>query len=268
MDDDRRPERLRRDPPPFRWAEVAGVEDLSPRLRRLTLAGPELAGLPAGLPAASLRLFLPQPGEEELPAWHGNDFRRADGTRPVIRTLTPRRVDTGPGAAVPEVDVDVVLHGAGALASWTRAAGGGERVAVSGTGRGYDIDPAAPAFVVAGDESALGAIGILLEALPPDATVEVLVEAAEPSARFALPHHPGATVSWPVLDAGAPPGTALLDGLHALDAPDDARWWVAGEAAAVQRIRRHLFEDRGVPRARATVRGYWKVGRTAGYGDP
>jgi len=37
--------------------------------------------------------------------------------------------------------------------------------------------------------------------------------------------------------------------------------WVAGEAAAVQRIRRALFEERGVPRSRATVRGYWKHGR-------
>ena len=32
------------------------------------------------------------------------------------------------------------------------------------------------------------------------------------------------------------------------------RVWAAGEAAAVQRIRRHLFEERAVPRARATVR--------------
>jgi NADPH-dependent ferric siderophore reductase len=37
--------------------------------------------------------------------------------------------------------------------------------------------------------------------------------------------------------------------------------WVAGEAAAVQRIRRHLFEDRGLPRSQASVRGYWKHGR-------
>jgi NADPH-dependent ferric siderophore reductase len=37
--------------------------------------------------------------------------------------------------------------------------------------------------------------------------------------------------------------------------------WVAGEAAAVHRIRRHLFEDRGLSRRQATVRGYWKHGR-------
>jgi len=41
---------------------------------------------------------------------------------------------------------------------------------------------------------------------------------------------------------------------------------VAGEAAAVQRIRRHLFTERGVTRSHAAVRGYWKHGRT-GDGD-
>jgi NADPH-dependent ferric siderophore reductase len=39
--------------------------------------------------------------------------------------------------------------------------------------------------------------------------------------------------------------------------------WVAGEAAAVQRIRKHLFEERGVARGTAVVRGYWKRGRSA-----
>jgi NADPH-dependent ferric siderophore reductase len=40
------------------------------------------------------------------------------------------------------------------------------------------------------------------------------------------------------------------------------RVWAAGEAAAVQRIRRHLFEERGMARPHTTVRGYWKHGRT------
>jgi NADPH-dependent ferric siderophore reductase len=32
----------------------------------------------------------------------------------------------------------------------------------------------------------------------------------------------------------------------------------------MQRIRRHLFEERDIPRGHATVRGYWKLGRRAG----
>jgi NADPH-dependent ferric siderophore reductase len=47
----------------------------------------------------------------------------------------------------------------------------------------------------------------------------------------------------------------------------DTRVWVAGEAAALQRLRRHLFEDRGLPRAHAWVRGYWKHGRSGDAND-
>ena len=36
---------------------------------------------------------------------------------------------------------------------------------------------------------------------------------------------------------------------------------MAGEAAAVQRIRKHLFDERDLPRSHCTVRGYWKHGR-------
>ena len=39
--------------------------------------------------------------------------------------------------------------------------------------------------------------------------------------------------------------------------------WIAGEAAAIRKIRTHVFDDRGLPRTAATIRGYWKQGRSA-----
>ena len=50
--------------------------------------------------------------------------------------------------------------------------------------------------------------------------------------------------------------------VRSADLEPGIRVWVAGEAAAMQRIRRHLFEDRGLPRSQASVRGYWKHGRS------
>jgi NADPH-dependent ferric siderophore reductase len=58
----------------------------------------------------------------------------------------------------------------------------------------------------------------------------------------------------------------LFAAIRGADLDPGIRVWVAGEAAAVQRIRRHLFEDRGLPRSQASVRGYWKHGRR-GNGD-
>jgi NADPH-dependent ferric siderophore reductase len=74
-------------------------------------------------------------------------------------------------------------------------------------------------------------------------------------------------VDWCVLAPGAPPGEALAAAVRDVDLTPDARVWVAGEAAAVQRIRRHLFEEREIPRARTAVRGYWKHGRAGDGGD-
>ena len=256
--------RTRREPPRFRTVEVRRTEALSPRLLRVTLAGDELAGMALDLPAASVRLLLPSPGTSELvmPAWNGNEFLMPDGTRPTIRTLTPRRLD----ADEHELDVDVVLHDGGALSSWAEAARPGAPVAIAGPGRGYEIDPAATGFLLAGDETALPAIAQLLEHLPVAITARVVVEVADPAARLPLPGDPD--VTWCDLPPGAPPGDALVPAVAAIadDVDPSTKVWVAGEAAAVQRIRKLLFQDRGIPRSQAAIRGYWKHGR-AGDGD-
>jgi NADPH-dependent ferric siderophore reductase len=254
-------ERIRRQPPPFRRVAVQRVVPLTPRLTRVTVAGPELAGLRVEQPAASVRLLLPPPGTDVLviPTWNGNEFLLADGRRPTIRTFTPRRADGING----ELDVEIVLHGRGAASTWAAAAEPGARAAVSGPGRGYVIDPGAPAFLLAGDETALPAISQLLERLPEETPVQVHVEIADPQARLVFPAHPRATVVWHELRPPAPPGDSLVAAVQAANIAPGTRVWVAGEAAAVQRVRRHLFAERGLSRAVATVRGYWQHGRDA-----
>ena len=103
---------------------------------------------------------------------------------------------------------------------------------------------------------------MLLEALRSDATVQVLVEVAEPDARLDLPHHAGATVRWCDLPPGGTHGDALFAAVAGASIGPATRVWAAGEAAAVQRLRRHLFDERKLPRSRAFVRGYWKHGRS------
>ena len=256
--------RIRREPPAFRQLAVARTERLTARMMRVTLHGEELDGFVLDQPAASVRLLLPQPGDHELtmPAWTGNEFLLPSGERPAIRTLTPRRYD----AARRELDVDVVLHGQGAASRWAGEAAPGDRVAVSGPGRGYLV-PDAATFLLVGDETALPAIGQLLEALPHAANVNVLVEVASPEARFALPDHPSAEVSWLESNSNDAPGDRLVDAVTQASLEPGTVIWAAGEAAAMQRLRRHLFEERGLSRREATVRGYWKHGRSATGGD-
>jgi NADPH-dependent ferric siderophore reductase len=231
---------------------------------RVTLVGDELAGLTVAQPAASVRVLLPtRAAGLVLPAWTGNEFLLPDGRRPTIRTLTPRRVDPEKR----ELDVEIVIHGSGAASAWAQVAEPGDPAAVSGPARGYTIDPDAAGFLLAGDETALPAIGQLLEVLPAGKPVHAVVEIAAADARLALPNRSACTVEWLDQAAEDPPGAALLAGVRAAELGPDTAVWVAGEAAAVQRVRRHLFDERGLPRTRATVRGYWKHGRDAGAGE-
>ncbi len=250
---------LRREPPRFRPVEVVRVEPRNARLVRVTLAGPALEGFVVEEPAASVRLLLPTPGTGHLvlPAWNGNEFLLADGTRPVIRTFTPERADPAAG----ELDLTIVLHGPGVASEWAANARPGRPAAVSGPGRGYTIASDARAFVLAGDEGALPAMAQLLERLPAGCPVAVHAETDGADACLDFETSAAATVEWHPLPAGEPPGATLVAALQAAPLPAGAYVWAAGEAAAMQRIRKLLLDERAFPRARATIRGYWKYGR-------
>ena len=261
--------RLRREPPRFRIVSLVRREPITPRLVRCTFGGSDLDGFPEPDPAASVRVLFPQPGTTELvmPEWNGNEFLLpgSDGTtrlRPYLRTFTPRATRADP----PELDVDVVMHGTGVASPWVTNAEIGAPTAVSGPGRGYAISSDAPPHLLAGDESAIPAMSQLLEVLPETTAVVVHVEIDDPAARHALPDHPRAEVHWHERPPGAPSGDTLVTAVETATIDDATRVWAAGEAAAMQRIRRHLFETRAIPRPRTTIRGYWKFGR-AGAGD-
>lgn len=250
---------MRREPPRFRRVQAYRITQRSPHLISITFTGHELDGLEVDQPAASVRLLLPSPGSDALvmPEWDGNEFLLPDGDRPIIRTFTPRRFDPDG----PSLDLEVVLHDGGIASQWAAAASEGAEAAISGTGRGFAIDADTPAYVLGGDESAIPAISQLLEVIPEAVPVDVHVEVSRPDARVELPTHPAATVSWYDLPDGTAHGDALVEAIVAAEIVTDTHVWVAGEAAAVQRIRKHLSDERDHDRSLATVRGYWKHGR-------
>lgn len=235
------------------------IESLTPRMQRFVLGGPELAGLVIDEPASSVRLLIPPAvgAALEMPTWTGNQFELSSGDRAPIRTFTPRFLDTDAN----ELTIDVVVHDGGAASDWAAAASVGDEVAVSGPGRGYEIDTDASSYLLAGDETAIPAISQLLEQIPVTTPVQVLIEVVTSDAELDLPSHDRAEVTWH--DNGDDtPGNALVAAVTDLAEMPPAIW-VAGEAAAVQKIRKHLFDERGMSRSEATVRGYWKHGRSA-----
>lgn len=221
-------------------------------MMRVTLAGDDLSGYAEAEPAASVRLLLPD-GELVLPLWGGNNFVLPSGERPTMRTFTPRhyRPDAN------ELDIDIVLHPGGTAAAWAVDLAIGTEVAVSGPGRGYEADPEAEAFLLIGDESAIPAICQLLESLPA-VPIVVHIEITEPAARVGL--HREVAEHWHIQEEGAPSGDALVSAVASADLPEGVRIWGAGEAAAMQRIRKQLAKNE-ISRPNTHIRGYWKTGR-------
>jgi NADPH-dependent ferric siderophore reductase len=190
-----------------------------------------------------------------MPSWNGKSFL-PDGRRPTIRTFTPRRLD--PDAL--ELDLDIVIHAGGVAPRWRRQPN-------PATLRRSPARAGAPPSTVMRPPTCWP---VTRRRSPRSASCsrpcrrdssEAHIEVARPEARLRLPDHPRATVDWCDPPPGASPGEALLAAVRGANLAS-ARVWAAGEAAAMQRIRRHLFEDRGLPRAQAAGRGYRKHGRS------
>lgn len=251
---------------PAYHAEVTRIRDLTPRMRRLTLAAPELAHLQPSGPDEYLGLLMPQYDGHDyaLPAQRAQPNIRAAvaalpaGRRPDLRwyTLRDQRRDRC------EIDVDVVLHGdAGPGSRFASAARVGSRLGLV-DGTSLFVPPRAGAVVVVGDETALPAIARILEDAGPDLRVHVVIETESATDRLPLPAC--ASITW-VHRGDDLPGSALHAAVRAAEIPQNvAAAWVCGEQSAVADARRHLVRDREVPPDRIVFSGYWRLGRPRG----
>ena len=226
----------------LRTVTVVTAEQVTPRTRRITFGGPELAGLAVVRPAQWVKVFVPALGAE-VPAGRAYTIRRFDPL----------------GAWV---ELDFVLHGDGPCASWARQARPGQGAALAGPRAGFDLH-AAPALLLGGDETALPAITAILAALPDGLPAQVFIEVHDESERQALPTQAQVTVCW-LSRCGAAAGTtqALQQAMAAATVPCGGRVWMAGEASAARAVLRHFSVERGLARGSVTAAGYWKRGES------
>lgn len=173
---------------------------------------------------------------------------------PVLRTYTALAPDLAAGTLA----IDFVVHGdEGYAGPWAAGAQPGDHLSVRGPGGGYAPDPAADWHLLAGDESALPAIRAALVELPPDARGEVLIEAPSVEHRQKLPGPDQVYVTW--VETGD-----LVRAVRELPwRAGRVQVFVHGEADTVMHgIRPYLLTERAVPRADASISGYWRRGRT------
>jgi NADPH-dependent ferric siderophore reductase len=255
---------LVRHPLRLRRLKVSAVRMVTPRMRRVTLAGPELEGFVSAAPEDHVRLFFPAPGEDE-PALPGeNDLAAATGANPriVARDYTPLHHDPTGGT----LEIDFFLHGQGPAAAWAERARPGQVLGLLGPRGSHVLRASFDWHLLAGDETALPEMAGRLAALPPTCralAVLAVRDAGEEQALWsAAPldlrwvHRPG-----PQAGSSSPRVTPLLDQVRRLELPPgEGLCWLAGEASEVRAIYRHLVGERGLDRSRIRASGHWKRG--------
>ncbi|GLZ33735.1 siderophore-interacting protein [Lentzea sp. NBRC 105346] len=229
---------------------VVAVRPLTPRMVRVTFAGEGLDSFETW-PDQQLKLLFPKPGFslprldfDDVMSWYQAYLAVPEAARPWMRSFTVRSYD--PSTAT--IDVDFVLHGpSGPASRWAAAVSPGDVVGRYGPDRMYHKPlGSADWYLLAGDETAIPAIGSLLESL--SAPVQVFVSVVDEYEKQDL----GREVQWV-------PRGMLLSAVSSAIFPDGSVFaWLAGEAGEVRELRRHLVGERGLAKQSIDFTGYWR----------
>jgi NADPH-dependent ferric siderophore reductase len=247
----------------LRLLQVHAVERITPKMKRITLGGDELAGFVSASYDDHVKLFFPLAGQEKpvLPTLGPNGPAFPEGAaRPVARDYTPRRYD----AAANTLAIDFVLHGDGPATSWAAQAKPGQFLGVGGPRGSFVVPNGFDWYLLAGDETALPAIGRRLEELPPGTRALVVIEVADAGEQQRFDTRTRLDARWLHRGGAEPDALRLTKTVAELTLPPgDGYAWVATEATAAKALRRHLVEERGLRRDRVRASAYWRRGAVA-----
>lgn len=243
-----------------RRLRVVGISQLSPRLRRVRLAG-DLAGFPRGAEGSHIKLFFKRDGQRELAlpqlgprgvVWPAHELR------PLARTYTVSAFDE----LRQELSVDFALHGdEGPATRWALHAQLGDELGVAGPGGPNPLLQAADTYLLVGDLTALPAIAALLLAMPRSVVGHVLLEAPDAGDMIPLRKPERVLVRWlfraPHAQSQLPAQVRALPLVAA-----DTFAFIAGENASVVAIRDHLLRERGFAKSQLYATPYWREQQT------
>ncbi|MFG2093495.1 siderophore-interacting protein [Streptomyces sp. NPDC048612] len=253
---------------PVALIQVTDVRRLTPHMVRFTFAGDGLDDF-LTWPDQQLKLLFPKPGQRapRLPdaadgdamRWYQAYLALPEDERPWMRSYTVRSHDP----VRHRITVDFVLHGtpetAGPATRWAASAAVGDTLARYGPAAEYaralPLDRA-DWVLLAGDATALPALGSLVEALPAGTRALACVEVPGPADEQRFTTRADLTMRWVHTDGR---GDALPAAVRALTFPPGTVFaWLAGEAGTVRALRRHLVGERGIEKRQIDFSGYWR----------
>jgi NADPH-dependent ferric siderophore reductase len=235
---------------------VRSVELLTPRMALITCAGGDLDEFTPIGPDQFVYL-LAAPSGRPLAIDHSfswetyNDIPVED--RPVGAYYTVRRYRPG------EIELMVVLHGEhGEGNRWARRAKPGDEVALWGPRRVFSPPAGTDRMLLIGDETALPAMGAIIEATAGETPIDAICEVESPDDRL-LPDG-GAHVEW-LYRGGTGPGTTdlLVEAVRRRSPAPSTYAWGGGESKVMTAVRTHLRSEVGLPREQVAMTAYWRL---------
>jgi NADPH-dependent ferric siderophore reductase len=234
-----------------RRLQVLRVVDITPRMRRITLGGPELAGFVSLGSDDHIKLLFPQNAAEQAALQSPTFTVKGDGPQPAMRDYTPRRFDLDLG----ELDIDFVLHGDGPASTWAQQAQPGQHLYIGGPRGSLIVPDIFDSYLLIGDETALPAIGRRLEELPAGRKVLAVIEIADLAERQTLESAAEVDIIWVVRGQDD-----LLKCVRNLTLPSGTLYsFVATETKLSRQVRRVLLDTHQVDEDFLKAVGYWRA---------
>jgi NADPH-dependent ferric siderophore reductase len=222
------------------WLFVRGVvedvDQITPRMRKIRVAGPELGAL-SWTPGQQVRVRVPDAGALGLRTY----------------SVWALGEDT--------LELVVLDHGDGPGSRWVRGIKTGDEVQFRRPEGRLVAAGSAAYHLFAGEETASVAFGAILGALPADAAVYGVIEVDSTADRLPLPR--AGELTWRYRGGTDPAGSAgLVAAVRGLDLPaGPGVAYLAGELRTCQEVRAHLVGDRGWPRRSVVMKPFWMPGR-------
>ena len=199
-------------------------------------------------PASYLSLFFEEPSR----TWPPPD----DAAKPPKRTYTPRYVD----ASCESITIDFVLHGDGKATDWARTATAGDVIWAGATSGGYDLPSHIDHLVFVGDDTAIPAIGTVLESIPRNTRKTVIIEVVDEDDERQPSDIALSDPIWLHRGTDATDtGIQSLNLIRSIAVPSNTYWWIAGEREAIRTMRDSLVRERGVDRGHISLNAYWRL---------
>ncbi|CAG8866783.1 NADPH-dependent ferric-chelate reductase [Pseudomonas fluorescens] len=232
-----------------RRLNVLRVTELTPRMRRITLGGPELAGFNSLGSDDHIKLLFGCTPEEQQSIDQRN-LGREGGARPTMREYTPRRIDLAAG----ELDIDFVLHGDGPASTWAEQAAPGQILNIAGPRASLVVPDIFDSYLLIGDETAIPAIARRLEELPAGRTVLAIIEIEDEQERQPLKSQANVEVIWVQRHR-----EAVLAVLADLALPEGELYsWVALEKSLTRQAKALLL-SKGAREDALKAAAYWRL---------